>query len=273
MATQKYRELPEWIRHSKSFTNIQNKDSASFKWCVLRFFNKEERFNHRATKLLKSKENNYIWYGLDNTETLNTNSIIKFEDKYNIMIIIFQITSEPGYNIVYMGGYDRDNPKYTKIYLGLYIDHFFLINNLQVFIGCGIRKIKDQTCSYYWCDFCFKYFSSKNILDNHIRKCKDLSPIYHYPKQDSFISFINYYKMLPYAAVCYADFEATTTKDNIQTPNSFCLFCPDLKYIFKGYSPYPLDLFGQFWYYLNIIENRLKEKYKELYSTGRSRTQ
>jgi hypothetical protein len=84
--------------------------------------------------------------------------------------------------------------------------------------------------------------------------------------------------MLPYPAVCYADFEATTIKDktqipntlfdssieatnNIQIPNSFCLFCPDLKYMFKGYSKDPLDLFDQFWHYLHIIENGLKEKY------------
>jgi hypothetical protein len=68
---------------------------------------------------------------------------VKFEDKYNVRFIIFQITSEPGYNIVYIG-YDRDNSKYTKIYLALYIDHFFLINNIQGFIGCSARNIEDQ---------------------------------------------------------------------------------------------------------------------------------
>jgi hypothetical protein len=76
MTTQKYRELPEWVKHSKSITNIQNKDSASFKWCILRFVNREERFNHRVTKFLKSKEKDYIWYGLDNTETVNTSNIM-----------------------------------------------------------------------------------------------------------------------------------------------------------------------------------------------------
>jgi hypothetical protein len=62
-------------------------------------------------------------------------------------IIIFQITSESGYNIVYYRN-DRDKPEYTKICLGLYIDHFFLIINLQGFIGCTVRNIEDQTCTY-----------------------------------------------------------------------------------------------------------------------------
>jgi hypothetical protein len=120
-----WRQLPEWIRDSKSIVNIQNNDDSCFKWCVTRYFFEENGINYRVTKKLKKEAEKFQWFGLDNPKTFNEENLCKFEDYYNLRIIIFNIGDEPGYNIMHMR---RDKDKYDKkIYIGHYIDHFFII--------------------------------------------------------------------------------------------------------------------------------------------------
>jgi hypothetical protein len=154
------------------------------------------------------------------------------------------------------------NPKYTKIYLGHYIDHFFLIVNLKGFIGCGLRSDTKSRRSFYICESCFSTFWDEQTLKNHIERCRNAPPIYKLPKEDS-VSFVNYKHTLPYHAVCYADFEATTLKDSVQIPNSFCIFCPDFEILEVRYSPSPDELFKEFWSILEDIHSRLLARYKE----------
>jgi hypothetical protein len=128
----KYRELPVWIRRSRSIINIQNKDDSCFEWCIARFFCQEEN-GFRITKKLKEQAKKFEWFGLDDPKSFTEQNLCKFEDYHNFRIIIFGIDDEPGYRIMHLRS-DKDNPKYTKIYLGHYIDHFFLITNLKGFI-------------------------------------------------------------------------------------------------------------------------------------------
>jgi hypothetical protein len=87
----RYRELPKWIKDSKSITNIQNKDDHCFEWCILRHFYKEPGINYRVTKYLKDKDKGFTWFGLDNPETFNEENLCKFEDYHNIRVVIFGI--------------------------------------------------------------------------------------------------------------------------------------------------------------------------------------
>jgi hypothetical protein len=117
--------------------NIQNNNVSCFKWCVTRYFFEENGINYRITKKLKKEAEKFQWFGLDNPKTFNEENLCKFEDYYNLRIIVFNIGDEPGYNIMHMR---RDKDKYDKkIYIGHYIDHFFIIRKLKGFIGVGAK--------------------------------------------------------------------------------------------------------------------------------------
>jgi hypothetical protein len=257
----KYRELPEWIRYSKSITNIQNNDDSCFKWCIARYFCQEEKNKFRITKKLREEAKKYDWFGLDDPNTFNEENLCKFEDYYNLRIIIFGINDEPGYYIRHLRN-DKNNSKYTKIYLGHYIDHFFLIINLKGFIGCGMRKEINSTRSFYICESCFNVFWEEKALNKHIIKCTNSPPSYKLPKE-KYLHFINYKHTLKYNVVCYADFEATTTPEKIQIPNSFCIFCPDLDILEVRYSDNTDNLFKEFWSILENIYAKVIERYEE----------
>jgi hypothetical protein len=101
----KYRELPEWIRNSKSITNVKNIDEKCFCWCILRYFHpdSEKKRNHNMiTKELKRLLNEYEWFGLDNPKTFSEEGLCEFEDKYNLSIVIFKIDEEPGYKVIHL---------------------------------------------------------------------------------------------------------------------------------------------------------------------------
>jgi hypothetical protein len=220
-----WRELPEWIRNSKSIVNIQNKDSSCFKWCVTRHFLNEKGINYRVTNKLIEKSKDFKWFGLDNPETFNEENLCKFEDHNNVGIIIFDIDDEPGYRIMHMR---RDKDKYKeKIYIGHYIDHFFIIRNLKGFIGVGVKAKLKTAHAIHVCDSCYSYFHRVDAFRNHLKACSDSPPEYRLPRDECYLAFGSYNKTLRYPAVCYADFEATTLPDDTQIPNSFAFFCPD----------------------------------------------
>jgi hypothetical protein len=139
----------------------------------------------------------------------------------------------------------RDKENYNKIYIGHYINHFFIIRKLKGFIGVGAKAISSTDHAIYICESCYSYFHKASALQSCLKSCKDMPPEYKLPKKDSFLQFNNYQKSLRYSAVCYAGFEAKTTQDNIQIPNSFAFFCPDFnisscKIGISGQSPKPL---------------------------------
>jgi hypothetical protein len=155
-----WRELPEWIRDSRSIVNIQNKDDSCFKWCVTRYFFEENGINYRVTKKLKEKAKEFKWFGLDNPKTFTEENLCKFEDAYNVRIVIFGIDDTPGFKIMHMR---NDKGKYEKIYIGHYINHFFVIRNLKGFIRMG-AKAKAKTVadrSIYVCESCVTVISTE----------------------------------------------------------------------------------------------------------------
>jgi hypothetical protein len=264
----KYRELPEWIRQSKSITNIKNTDEKCFCWCILRHFCphlESSRKHNLVSRELKELFNNYTWFGLDNPKTFTEEGLCNFEDQYKLDIVIIKIEDEPGYKIIHLR---HHNEKREKIFIGYYIDHYFLIRNINGFIGCAVRKIYNQTKSYYTCTYCYQYFTKASALKEHIHHCLNEPPIYKFPKSD-FREFTKYQATLRYPAVVYADFEATNIPGDgekilsKQIPNSFCLFCPSLEIIEVFYSPNPEKLFLKFWEILKSIHRRLLERYAE----------
>jgi hypothetical protein len=140
----KYRVLPEWIRNSKSIINIKNTDFGCFKWCVARSMFMEKHHNERLTTGLKNFAREIDWKGLDDPDTFNEENLCKFEDANNLRIIIFSIGDEPGYEVTHLRN-DHMNPKYRKIYLGHYIDHFFLIVKLKdLFVVVMVIRLVKQ---------------------------------------------------------------------------------------------------------------------------------
>jgi hypothetical protein len=214
------------------------------------------------TKELKKLLNEYEWFGLDNPKTFSEEGLCEFEDKYNLSIVIFKIDEEPGYKVIHLR-HHNDNRK--CIFLGFYIDHYFLIRNLNGFIGCAVRNIYETTKSFYVCTICYQYFSKSRYLKEHVHHCQNEPPSYRFPKRQ-FNSFSRIHATLRYPAVVYADFEATTIPCGTfskQIPNSFCLFCPSLDILEVRYSNNPEELFSEFWSILKFIHKELLEKYKQ----------
>jgi hypothetical protein len=163
------------------------------KWCIARHFCREEKNNFRITRKLRKEAEKFDWLGLDDPKNFCEEKLCQFEDIYDLRIIIFAISDSPEYHIHHMRT-DKDNPKYTKIYLGHYIDHFFLITNLNGFIGSAYRQLKNHY-SFYLCETCYSVFTKKSALDNHIIACQNAPPTYKFPKM-SHLEFTNYKNML-----------------------------------------------------------------------------
>jgi hypothetical protein len=263
----KYRELPEWIKNSKSITNIKNNDEKCFCWCILRHFHPDSmktRNHNLISKDLKDNFNNFKWFGLDDPKTFSEEGLCEFEDTYKLSVVIFKIDEEPGYKVIHLRHHNEER---ENIFLGFYIDHYFLIRNINGFIGCAVRKIYQTTQSFYVCSICYQYFSKVKYLKEHTHRCQNDPPIYEFPKK-KFNTFCRWHATLRYPAVVYADFEATNipcTETNVvskQIPNSFCLFCPSLNILEVRYSNVPGELFNEFWSILKSIHNQLLERQK-----------
>jgi hypothetical protein len=75
----------------------------------------EEKNNFRISKKLRQEALKYEWFGLDNPQTFSEQGLCKFEDTYNLRIIVFGVDEQPGYRIMHLRN-DKNNTKYTKIY-------------------------------------------------------------------------------------------------------------------------------------------------------------
>jgi hypothetical protein len=99
----KYRPLPEWIRNCKSIGNIKNKDDLCLVWAILRsLYPDKKRHHNKITKELKQKYKEFDWCGLDNLSQINEENLCKFEDKYNLKIVIFKIKEKPKIKVLHL---------------------------------------------------------------------------------------------------------------------------------------------------------------------------
>lgn len=262
----KYRSLPLWINESNSIVNIQNNDDLCFCWCILRHFYPDKTKAHahrRVTEELRQKFKEFEWFGLDNPKTFSEKNLCKFEDKYNLRIVIFNIKEKPGYEVMHLRYFDDER---ETIYLGFYIDHYILIRNINGFIGCAVRKKTKYTGPVYICENCYKHYIRKKSLARHKVKCDNLKPTYEFPDED-FVEFNRLKTTLRYPVVCYADFEATTLQDGKQIPNSVCIFCPTfniLEVLYIDNFDNDFDkFFDEFWGILLNIESEMQKRYEQ----------
>ncbi|MCL6579441.1 MAG: hypothetical protein K6T73_08670 [Candidatus Bathyarchaeota archaeon] len=269
----KYRELPEWIRNSKSISNIKNNDDLCLIWAILRsLYPDKSRHHNKITTELREKYKQYEWFGLDKPSQITEENLCKFEDRYNFKIVIFKVGEEPKYKVIHLRRFENEDER-RKIYLGFYIDHYFVINNLDGFVRCAYSKIVKHTGKIYVCQYCYKHLLSKESYQRHIMKCREVKIEYKMPKDRAYMYFQRIHSTLRYPAVVYADFEATSIPANSencsvksavvkQIPNSFCIFCPDFKILEVRYNSNPEELFDEFWEILARIYKMLKQRYK-----------
>ena len=265
----KYRELPEWIRKSKSISNIKNKDDLCLVWAILRsLYPAKDRHHNMITSELKEKYKEYDWCGLDDPSQINEKNLCKFEDKYNFKIVIFKVTDKPKYKVIHLRRFENEDER-RKIYLGYYIDHYFVIFNLDGFIRHAISKISKHTGKVYVCEYCYKHMYKETAYIKHTKHCKEDFVEYRFPDVN-YMYFKRIFSTLRYPGVVYADFEATNIRDNTiknaifkQIPNSFCIFCPDFEILEVRYSSNPEELFDEFWKILMTIYRALIRRYKD----------
>jgi len=264
----KYRPLPLWIRYSKSISNIKNTDDLCLIWAILRsLYPDKDRHHNKITKELREMYKSYDWCGLDDPSQISEEKLCKFEDKYNFKIVIFKIKDKPKVKILHLRHFEDEDSR-TKIYLGFYIDHYFVIRNIEGFIRCLYNQKTKHTGRLFICPYCYKHSTKKTTHIKHINRCKGNPPSYKFPEMD-YIYFNRIYSTLRYPAVVYADFEATNVNVNEngivtkQIPNSFCIFCPEFEILEVRYSPNAEELFEQFWNILYDIYKKLKLRYKE----------
>lgn len=201
-----YIPLPPKLANKKAIINIKNlHDEKCFLWSVLAHLYPAMKNSDRVQKY-KRYEN------VLNTSTLNfpvtLPSIEKFEDLNNISVNVFGYEHE----IFPLRITSKRNMTHVNLLLlkNDETNHFCLIKNLNRLLST-LTKYRGEM---HYCNYCLQRFSSKEILESHVKCCEKHDPQkVRYPKENNkWLEFKNYHYQLPVPFVIYADFESLLFK-------------------------------------------------------------
>lgn len=226
-----YIPLPTKLKNKHAIVNIKNiHDNKCFLWCVLAHLYPVRRHANRV-QAYKNYENAL------NTSMLkfpvSLPSITKFEDLNNVSINVFGYKRE----IFPLRITKKRNVNHINLLMlkNAETNHFCLIKNLNALLS-SLTKHKGQM---YYCNYCLQRFTTKLILQNHVKCCKTHDPQkITYPSEDNkWLEFKNYYYQLPVPFVIYADFEALLFKiDTVENNPSTSHTTQKNKHYPCGYS-------------------------------------
>ena len=209
-----YLPLPEWIMRKKAILNIKNKDNKCFLWCLLRYLHPCEK-NDEHIGNLKQYENSLNTKGIN--FPMRVKDISKFE-RLNPDLPSINVFSNNGYTI-YPLRESRDCQ--NTIDLFYYEEdghsHYSLIKNFSRLVRSQITKNTNN--KLHICKKCFSNFTKPELLEKHIKYCKNKTSIVKMPPKGTKLYFKNYYKQFTMPFVAYADFECFTYSVSNCYPN------------------------------------------------------
>ena len=202
-----YISLPENLRNSmKGLINLKNKDGKCFIWCHVRLINPTnshpEGINKRDKKIAANLNYSDIAFPLD------INDYEKIEDRFQMQVNVF------GYeNKVYPLYISKKSYNQT---LNLLLitekdkSHYVFIKDFNRLIFSK-TKHKDKK---HFCILCLQNFSTKEILNNHRKRCLLINGCQAVNYESGIIKFINYNKQTPILFKIYADTECFLKRTN-----------------------------------------------------------
>ena len=156
---------------------------------------------------------------------MSTNSIPKFEKKYNLSINVIAKEGSELY-VVYNSGKESDNPinllliqlENSQYHYAYILDVCGLINELGY--ASSVLSISDSASrrALYPCLNCLNVFSSKQVLTNHEKDCKKYpSQRVVMPLEGQTLGFSRYESRYKAPLIGAFDFESKMTKDNLES--------------------------------------------------------
>ena len=269
-----YVELPEKIKNKQACVNIKNDDNQCFLWS-LKAYKHYDEINSKSKNEVRHYKNKkfdgsiklpeYVSYPVE------TQTIFMWEEINDIKINVFVLDEDDNIKIEYHSSFKTKN----VCNMLLYKEHYVWIKNLDRFDASNTSKH-----SIYRCSLCLTArFASKELLENHIKKCicdKELKPDEVLPTEGKNIKkFENVNNEFLHPFHIVADFESTleevkddednnTQKYQKHVANSF-----GLKYncIHKEYSE-PVKIFNSpdqkvvVKKFVETIEDKARSSYK-----------
>ena len=196
----KYIELPNELKHSKTgLINIQNNDKCFF-WCHVRHLNLIDKNPQRITKKDKEFVNNLNYEDID--FPISKKDYCKIETQNKICINVFCYEDKTTYP-VYLS-----DQKFCDSIDSLLISKEFVSHCVYMkdFGRLMFNKTKHKGKKYF-CKNCLQCFSKEYILNEHKEDCLVINGKQTAKLEKGFISFNNYPRQIPVLFKIYADFE------------------------------------------------------------------
>ena len=204
-----YIELPMELRNpKKGLINMKNKDEECFRWCHIRHLNPQDKNPERIKKEDRKMVEKLNYDGI--TFPVMTKHYKKVEKQNEIKVNIFGYEKGQPYPI------HVSNERY-EVELNLLLieeegnKHYVLIKDFNAFM---FNQTKHKGRKNF-CMYCLQCFSSKGILEGHLKDCSKINgkQVIKMPDKDgNELKFINFRKQIPVPFVIYGDFEALTKK-------------------------------------------------------------
>ena len=192
----------------KGLINLKNKDHKCFMWCHVRLINPTnshpERINKQDKKIAANLNYSDIVFPLD------INDYEKNEDRFQMQVNVF------GYeNKVYPLYISKKSYNQT---LNLLLitekdkSHYVFIKDFNRLMFSK-TKHKDKK---HFCMSCLQNFSTKEILNNHRKRCLLINGCQAVNYESGIIKFANYNKQIPILFKIYADTECFLKRTKIK---------------------------------------------------------
>ncbi len=232
-----YIATPEYIKKKRATLNIKNDDDLCFAWSILAQLYPIERNLSR----------NHPRYYLQHLTKLNLKGLkfplavsdVKKFERLNPSISVNVFAFEGRGNYVYpvhvTSFKQRDHHVNLMLLTKKNKSHYVLITNMSRLL-CDRTHYKGE---YYYCDYCLHGFIRQDLLDTHLKDCKQLGfQKVRLPRNDEkWLSFKSVEKQLPVPVIVYADFESYTTKIQRVTKENVS-FDPYEMHVPSGYAFY-----------------------------------
>ena len=209
-------KLPVELQHpKKGLINLKNRDNQCFRWCHIRFLNKQKKDPNRIEIVDKEF--------IRNLDYNNINFPVKIKDCHkvelqnNININIFGYEDRQPYPIYISKEKFKDHMELLLITEDKK-SHYVLIKYFNKFM---FHQNKNKNKKHF-CMYCLQCFSADTILKNHEKNCIIINgqQVIRMPEKGEMVYFKKIYKQLAVPFVIYADFEAIIEKVVGCTPNS-----------------------------------------------------
>ena len=193
-----YKELPDFIKNTKSIINIKNTDDKCFIWSCLAS-RKNVPKNAERVKQYEPFLNEFKYDDKDMPMTIN--KISKFEKDNNVNVNVYMLESETSKTKIPIHISKQKNNELINLFL--HDGHYSWIKTFSRFCG-GQQE--------YNCPRCIKGYKNTLCYKNHIEMCQDLNEngsATKMPIEGSFTKFNDYRKKKRVPVVMYADFESS----------------------------------------------------------------